>query len=57
MSIIDDNKLETIKGGTSTLTSTMVNAFTNIIKILFDAGRSFGSSFRRISENNLCPLD
>lgn len=56
MSKNTNKKLETIYGGT-TISSSFVNAFTNIIKILMEAGHNFGSSIRRISENNICPLE
>lgn len=47
--------LEKIVGGTS-LTGSVINALTEIIKVLGDAGRGLGSSIRRIGTNNLCPL-
>lgn len=53
---INDKDLEKIIGG-STITGSIINAFTNIIKVLGDAGRGFGSAIRRIGENNLCSLD
>lgn len=54
---INDDKLCNITGGSSGLTSSMINAFTNIIKELFSAGHSLGSAIRRISEDSLCPLE
>ena len=48
--------LDKIVGGT-TITGTIINAFTDIIRVLGDAGRSLGASLRRISEKDLCPLD
>ena len=57
MSKIDDRMLDNIIGGGDTITGTVLNAFTNIIKILYDAGVGLGSSVRRISEGNLCPLE
>lgn len=56
MKIIEDKELEKICGGTSSFTSGMVNAITNTIKFIKDAGYSFGSAIRRIGEGNLCPL-
>lgn len=56
MSRIDNDKLETIIGGTS-ISGTILNAFTNIIRILYEAGSGVGSAIRRLSENNLCPLE
>lgn len=56
MSKLDNDKLENIVGGGSTITGTILNAFTNIIRILYDAGEGVGSAIRRLSENELCPL-
>lgn len=57
MKRVDNYELDCIFGGSSSISGTVINAFTNIIKVLMDAGRSVGSSIRRVSENNLCPLD
>lgn len=57
MKQIDDNILETIYGGSTTITGTIINALTNVIKILKEAGYSLGSGLRRINDNNLCPLE
>jgi hypothetical protein len=58
MKQIEENNLNEIYGGTSTyITSALVNAIVNVIKVLKDAGYSVGSSIRRISENDLCPLE
>ena len=54
---INDDMLDNIVGGSSTISGTILNAFTNIIKILYEAGEGVGSAIRRLSENNLCPLD
>jgi hypothetical protein len=56
MKVIEKDKLCNINGGT-TITSTMINAFTNLIKLLKDAGYSLGSGIRRIGEDSLCPLE
>ena len=56
MNRIDDCILETIVGGAS-ISGTILNAFTNIIRILYEAGSGVGSAIRRLSENNLCPLE
>ncbi len=50
-------ELEKVCGGTNSISSAAINAFTNIIKILFDAGHDTGSAIRRIGEGNLCPLE
>ena len=57
LSKIEEQELNNIIGGGDTVTGTILNAFTNIIKILYDAGEGLGSSIRRISEGNLCPLE
>lgn len=48
--------LDQVVGGT-TLSGALINSFTSFIKILLDVGRGLGSSIRRISENNVCPLE
>lgn len=58
MKIISDENLKDLYGGSSnSISGTIINAFTNIIKLLADAGRGLGSSLRRIGEGNLCPLE
>lgn len=49
-------ELETVYGG-DTISGTVINAFTNIIKVLMEAGRGVGSAIRRIAAGSLCPLD
>ncbi len=56
MEKVKDEKLENLYGGTS-FTGTLVNAITDIIKILYEAGHSVGSSARRVKEGNLCTLE
>ena len=55
MNKIDDDKLMNTYGGDS-ITGTLVNAFVDGIKALFEVGRSLGFSLRRLSGNDLCPL-
>ena len=45
MEVLKDNDLVLVKGGGTE--STLINAFTNVFKILFEAGVGMGSSFRR----------
>lgn len=45
-----------IKGG-STISGTVINGLVDLITLLYDAGKSAGSSIRRIVDGNLCPLD
>ncbi|MCI8460974.1 MAG: hypothetical protein HFE81_06210 [Bacilli bacterium] len=53
---IETAKLPEITGGT-TITATVINAIVNVIKVIKETGYSLGSGIRRISENNICPLD
>lgn len=53
---IDDRQLESILGGASTVSGTVINAFVNIIKVLLEAGEGVGSSIRRVVEKDICPL-
>ena len=52
---IVDNLDQIIGGGTS-ISGTVINAFTNVIKLLIDAGKGVGGSIRRVAEGELCPL-
>lgn len=54
---ITSEEQENIKGGSTTISSAVINAFVNVIKVLKDTGYSLGSGIRRISENKICPLD
>ncbi len=56
MKKINDNELDNITGGNTTITGSIINAFVNVINVLKDAGVALGSGIRRISEDNLCPL-
>ena len=56
MKKINSNELKAIRGGNA-ITSSMINAFTNIIKVLIDSGKGIGSSLRRFKEGKLCPLE
>ncbi len=44
-------------GGASSISGTILNAFKGIVELLRGAGYALGSSLRRISEGNLCPLE
>ena len=57
MEKIDEEKLSTIKGGTTSITGPIINAFVSVIKVIQEAGQALGSGIRRISEDNLCPLE
>ncbi len=52
---IKDKELETIVGGSSNFSSSVINALTNIIKFFYDAGSGVGSAIRRIHDKDMCP--
>ena len=56
MKKIEKAELEQIKGGSLNISGPIINALVNVIEIIRDSGRSFGSGIRRIGEKNLCPL-
>ena len=51
-----EKNLDQVIGGTASISGTVINAFTNVIRLLIDAGKGVGSSIRRIAEGELCPL-
>ena len=57
MKKIEDEGLEIILGGATTITGTLMSAVGEVLKVIFDAGPSVGSSIRRINDKNLCPID
>ena len=58
MNQLEEEKLEEIKGGSTTsISGPIINAVVSVINVLKGAGYSLGSGIRRISENNLCPLE
>ena len=58
MKELNDNELEKVLGGNSTtISSSVINAVVNVIKLLEEGGIKVGSAIRRIGEGNLCPLD
>ena len=52
---IKDSELETIVGGSTSISSSIINALTNIIKFFYDVGSGVGSAFRRVHDKDLCP--
>ena len=50
-----DKELDKIIG-VSSVSGTLLNAFTTIIKFRSQVGEGIGSSLRRIGEGDLCPL-
>ena len=55
MDRVDDVFLDNVVGG-SNVSGTLMNAFTSIVKFIYEVGEGIGSSIRRISEGDLCPL-
>ena len=55
MYTLNNSELLNIVGGFS-ITGVLINALTSAAKFIYETGRNFGSSLRRISSNNLCPL-
>ena len=56
MEKIKEEELDSINGGSTSVSGPIINAVVSIINLIKDAGYSLGSGIRRISENNLCPL-
>lgn len=52
---ISDEELNRINGGSNSVTSGIINACTNLIKVLYSAGEGVGSAIRRIHDDDLCP--
>ena len=57
MTKLTKNKLQNIEGGSNNISGTVINAFTNVIRLLLESGQDFGSSLRRITDNKICPLE
>ena len=55
---LNNNELEKVLGGNSTIiSSSVINAIVNVVKLLEEGGIKVGSAIRRIGEGNLCPLE
>lgn len=54
---IEDDKLDRISGGDSTITGPIINAIVNIITLIREAGYDLGSGIRRMAEDEVCPLN
>ena len=58
MDTINEKELDIIKGGTvGSLSGTVINAISAIIKMVREAGYDIGSGIRRIIQNDYCPLE
>lgn len=55
MNKIKKDELKQIDGGTS-ITGTIISAFVDAAKAVYDFGRSLGNAFRRIKEDKLCEV-
>ena len=55
MKEVSRDELVTIIGGTNSITAPIINAITNVIKVLYDAGSGLGSAIRRLNDNSMCP--
>ena len=57
MKHISDKELDCIKGGDSnSITGPIISALVSVIKLIQEAGYDLGSGFRRIADNEMCPL-
>ena len=54
---IANKKLDNIYGGTLNIPATTFKYITDVVKVLLDAGRSLGSSIRRIQEGKICVIE
>ncbi len=52
---IDNKTLESLVGGSGNISSTVINALTNVIKFIYVVGTGLGSGVRRIIDNDMCP--
>lgn len=54
MKKLNDEELYMIKGGSSLLTGTFINAVTRLFGTLYEIGRAIGSSISRYYSGNYC---
>ena len=52
---LTEDELEKIVGG-ATISGTLINSFSTVLKTIYSLGKSLGTSLRRMSSNNLCSL-
>ena len=52
---LKDYEMESINGGG--ITSSTINAITKAINTIYELGRQFGSSFRRLINGKYCPIN
>ena len=51
-----ESELKYIKGGTK-ISGTIINAAVRLFNLVFELGRTIGSSIRRSDENKVCPIN
>ncbi len=51
---MNNEELLKIQAGSSTISSTVLNAVVRAINTLFELGKSLGSTIRRYKDNKLC---
>lgn len=56
MKKLENNELIMIVGGGFNFTGVLVKELTNAGKFIYSLGQAFGSSIRRISARNVCPI-
>lgn len=57
MNKIESSQMQLITGGTSTVSSTVINAICSLVKVIMEVGENVGSGIRRVHEGALCPLE
>ena len=57
MEKVSNCKLKEVTGGTTTISGSIITAVVGVITLIEDIGKGFGSSIRRIIDNNLCTLE
>ena len=56
MTRMSEENLDNTIGGNTMVNGPIINAVVNVINLLREAGYSFGSGLRRISEDKMCPM-
>jgi bacteriocin-like protein len=56
MKKMNDCELDQVKGGDAFVSGPIINAVVGIIKLIQEAGYNLGSGFRRLADDELCPL-
>lgn len=54
MNLLNEHELKLVEGGV--ITSQILNSLGNIAETVFEIGRSFGSTIRRLIGGNICNL-